>query len=146
MLDEVVGQLVQPVVSGDHLVVLAEQLLQEGDLVWIEVGLFNLLGDAVIEVEPGDAQLLAPVFIHQLHRGLVFLGAFEVVARHVAAKDTPGEVVVLEERRAGEANERGVGERQPHVAGKLSRLRAMRFVRHHDNVVALAVGFCSPPG
>ena len=47
---------------------------------------------------------------------------------------------MLEERRAGEANERGVGERQPHVTGKLPRLRAVRFVRHHDNVVALAVG------
>src|SRR5439155_20707959 len=68
-----------------------------------------------------------------------FLGAFEVVARHVAAEDTPGEVVVPEERRAGEANERGVGERQPHVAGKLPGLRAMRFVRHHDDVIALAV-------
>ena len=51
-------------------------------------------GDAIYErdiraqVEPGDAQLLATVFIHQLYRRLIFLGAFEVVARHIAAKWT----------------------------------------------------------
>src|SRR5262249_35381765 len=41
-----------------------------------------------------------------------------------------------------ETNERGVGERQPHIAGKLPRLRAVCFVRHHDNIVALAVWLC----
>ena len=80
MLDKVSGQLVQPVVSGDHLIVLTEQLFQEGDLVWIEIGLLSLLSNAVVKVKLGEAQLLAPVFIHQLHRGLIFLGALEVVA------------------------------------------------------------------
>ena len=36
VLDEVVGQLVQPVVGGDDLVVLAEQLLQQRRLVRVE--------------------------------------------------------------------------------------------------------------
>ena len=42
VLDEIVRQLVQPVVGGDDLVVLAEQLLQQGRLVGIEVGLLDL--------------------------------------------------------------------------------------------------------
>lgn len=63
MLDEVIGQLVQPVVGRNHLVVPAEQLLKQGLLIRVEIGLLDRVGDAVVEVEPGDAQLLAPVLV-----------------------------------------------------------------------------------
>ena len=46
---------------------------------------------------------------------------------------------MLEQRRAGKADECGVGQRQPHIAGELSRLGTMRLVGDNDNVVALAV-------
>ena len=140
VLDEVVGQLVQPIVGGDDLVVLAEQLLQQRGLIRVELGLLDRLGDPVVQVEPRDAQLLAPVLVDQLDRGLVLLGALEVVARDVVAEDAPGQLVVLEERRAGEADERGVRQREAHVARELARLRPVRLVRDDDDVVALAVG------
>ena len=108
MLDEVVGQLVQTVIGGDDLIVLPQQLLQQHGLVRVEFGLLDLGGDAVVEVQSRDAELFAPVFVDQLHGGLVFLRALEVVARYVATEDPPGEMVVLEERRAGEPDERGV--------------------------------------
>ena len=41
MLDEVRGQLVQAVVGGNDFVVLAEQLLQQGCLVRVELSLLN---------------------------------------------------------------------------------------------------------
>jgi hypothetical protein len=46
---------------------------------------------------------------------------------------------MLEERCSCEANEQGIRQRQAHVAGELARLGAVRLVRDHKNVVALAV-------
>ncbi|MEZ5598711.1 MAG: hypothetical protein R3E84_20460 [Pseudomonadales bacterium] len=60
MLDEVVSDLVQPVVGGDDLIVACRQL-SAGPLVQVQLGFLDLLGDAVVEVEPRDAQLLAAV-------------------------------------------------------------------------------------
>ena len=105
VLDEVGGELVQAVAGGDDFVVLAEQLLQQGFLVRVELGPGDGFGDTVVEIEPGDAEFFAAILVHQLDGGIVFLGAFEVVARDVAAEDAPGQVVILEKRRAGEADE-----------------------------------------
>ena len=139
MLHEIVRQLVQPVVGGDDFVILPQQLLQQRLLVRVEFGFLDGVGDAVVEIQPGDAKLLAAILINQLHRGLVFFGPFEIVARNVTAEDAPGQMVVFEQRRAGKSNERRIGQRQPHVARKLARLRAVRLVRNHDDVVPLAV-------
>ena len=98
------------------------------------------VGDAVVEIEPRDAELLAAVLVDQLDGGAVLLRALEVVARDVVAEDALRQLVVLEQRRAGEADERGVRQRQAHVAREPAGLRAVRLVRDHDDVVALAVG------
>src|SRR5436309_15111637 len=47
VLDEVIGQLVHPVTSGDHLLILTEQLLQYYRLAWIDVPLLCLLSESV---------------------------------------------------------------------------------------------------
>ena len=141
MLDEIVGQLVQTIIGGDDLVVLAEQMFQERLLVRVQVRLFDRIGNPVVQVQARDAELFTPILVDQLHRGLIFLGALEVVARHVGAKNPPRQMVVLEQRRAGEADERGVRQREAHVAGEFSGLSPVRFVRNDDDVVALAVGF-----
>ena len=47
---------------------------------------------------------------------------------------------MFEERRAGEADERGVGQGEAHVAREPARLRAVRLVRDDDDIVALTVG------
>ena len=112
-------------------------------MIRIEFGLLDLLGDAVVQIEPRDAELLAPVLVDELDGRAVFLGALEVVARDVVAEDALGELVVLEQRRAGEADEGGVRQRKPHVARELAGLRAVRLVGDHDDVVALAVGLAA---
>ena len=73
MLDEVVGQLVEAIIGREDLVVLAEEFLQQGGLVGVEVGLLNRLGDPVVQVETGNPQLLAPVLVNQLDGGLILL-------------------------------------------------------------------------
>ena len=60
VLDEVIGQLVQSVIGGDHFVVLAKQLLQEGDLVWTQISPFNLR--AMRSLRLSRAMTFTPVF------------------------------------------------------------------------------------
>ena len=105
MLDKVGRELVQAVAGGNDFVILTEELLEQGFLVWVELGLGDGFGDTVVEVEPGDAEFLAAILVHQLDGGIVFLRPFEVVARDVAAEDAPGQVVILEKRRSREAKE-----------------------------------------
>ena len=140
VLDEIGRDLVQPLVGGDDLVVLAQQLFEQRLLVGVELGLLDLLRDAVVQIDPRHAQLLAPVLVDQLDGRAVLLGALEVVARDVVPEDAFRELVLLEERGAGEADERRVRQREAHVAREPPRLGAMRLVRDHDDVVALAVG------
>ena len=51
---------------------------------------------------------------------------------------------MFEQRRAGEADERGVGQSQPHIARESARLRAVGLVGHHNDVVPVAIGFGGP--
>ena len=134
-----VRQLVQAVVGCNDLIVLAQQLLEQGRLIGVELSFLDLGRDTIVQVEPGNTQLLAAVLVDQLHRGLVFFGPLEVVARDVGAEDAPCEMVVLEKRRPGEANERGVRQGQTHVSGELAGLGAVCLVGNDDDVVAFAV-------
>src|SRR5947207_382654 len=79
---------------------------------WVEIRLGDGVGDPIVEIEPSQAQLLAAVLVDKLHRGAVLLGPFEVIARDVGAEDALSQVVVLEQRRASEADERRVRQRQ----------------------------------
>ena len=140
MLNEIGRDLVEPLVGGDDLVILAQQLLEQRRLIRVEFGLLDLLGDPVIEVGLGDAQLLAPVLVDQLDGRAVLLRPLEIVARDVVAEDAFGDLVLLEQGRPGEADEGGVRQRQAHVAREAPGLRPVRLVGDHDDVVALAVG------
>jgi len=108
VLDEVRSDLVQAIIGGDNLIILAQEVLQQGFLVRIEVCLLDLLGHPVIEVLAGDSELLAPALVNELDRGLVFLRALEVVAGDIGAENAPGQVVVLKQRGAGEPDERSI--------------------------------------
>jgi len=139
VLHEVGGHLVEAVVGGHHLVVLAQQLREQRFLVGVEPGGLDHLSHPIVQVEVRDAQLLAAVFVHQLHGRAVLLRALEIVLRDVGAEDALRELVALEERRPREADEGRVGQREPHVAREPARLRAVRLVGDHDDVVATAV-------
>ena len=51
MLYDIFGELVEPVVGRDYLVVFAEQVLQQGLLIRVEVDLLDGVGDSVVEIE-----------------------------------------------------------------------------------------------
>src|ERR1035438_4859839 len=104
MLHEIGSDLVETVIRRDDLVVLPEQLFEQSLLIRIELSLGDGVGDSVVQVQPGDSELLAAVFINKLTRGAVFFGALEVVSRDVCAENALRQVVMLEQGRAGEAD------------------------------------------
>ena len=100
------GMVKAPIVIGrDHLVVFAKQLFQQRSLVRIKFGFFDFLRDAVVEVQTGDSQLLAPVFIDKADGRLILFRAFEIVSGDIAAKNPASQVVMFEQRRAGKTDE-----------------------------------------
>jgi hypothetical protein len=116
VLHEVRRNAVEAFVSRDDLVVLAEQLVQQRLLVRVEVGLVDPRCHALVKVRLRHTKLLAAVLIDQLDGRAVLFRALEVVPRHVVAEDAPGELVLLEQGRAGETDERRVGQGHAHVA------------------------------
>ena len=90
------------------------------------------IGNSVVEIQPCDSELLTAILVDQLHGGAVFLGALEVVARDVGAEDSPGEVVVLEERSSGEADEYATWQQSLHRFMELAALGTMTLVHKNE--------------
>ena len=111
---------------------LARQLFAFGDLFELLVDLRQL---ACVQPELGDAALVV-----DRHRGLVGDGALDVVDADVVAEDRARVGVGLLDRRAGEADERGVRQRIAQIAREAVDqvvLAAVRFIGDHDDVAAL---------
>ncbi len=66
-------QLVQTVARRDDLVILAEQLLEHCLLIDVQPCLVDFLRNAVIQIQPRDAQLLAAVLIDEFDSAAVLL-------------------------------------------------------------------------
>ena len=84
-----------------------------------------------------ELQLGEPALVVDRHRGAVVDGALDVVDADVVAEDRARVGVGLLDRRAGEADERGVRQRVAHVAGEAVDevvLAAVRLVGDDDDV------------
>ena len=120
---------------------LLRELFAFGDLLELRIEPGQLGG---IEGQLGDA-----AFVVDRHGGLVGHGALDVVDGDVVAEHRPGVGVGLLDRRAGEADEGGVGEGIAQVAGEAvgdlaglfvelaaeAVLAAVRFIGDHDDVL-----------
>ena len=139
--DEIAGDLVQPLVGGDDVVVALEFLLQA--LLDIDVRAVSssssFCGDPFVQVADRHAELVAAGVVVQRHRGLVLDRPLEVVGGDVIAEHPPGDLVVLEQRRAGKADVAGVRQGVAHVQRQRAVLRAVRLVGDDDDVVALRI-------
>ncbi len=79
-----------------------------------------------------------PVLVVERHRGAVLDGVAEVVDADVVAELLPGRLLLPRDQRgAGEAHHRGVGQRHPHVEREGVVLAAVRFVGDDDDVRAV---------
>ena len=99
-------------------------------------------------VEPGvyflvRSQALVDVarFIHQIEHDAVFHRLAEFIGMDVAAEDfQAGLLVLLEQRRAGEADEDGIGQHGLHHAVQLSGLGAVALVDKDENLAHRLAG------
>ena len=138
---EIPCNLVEPTAGGDDVVVASElplQALRHVDV--LDLQLFQLVRDALVEVAHGHSQLFSAGVVVQRHGGAVLHRALEVVGRDVGAEDPARDLVFLEQRRAGEADVRGVGQGVAHVERQRAVLGAVRLVGDDDDVVAVGVG------
>ncbi len=80
-------------------------------------------GDAVLVVERNGRPILDRLA--------------EIIDRDVIAEHLAGLLLARHQGSAGEADERGIGQRAAHVRCQHVILAAVRFVRHDDDVIAL---------
>ena len=102
--------------------------------VLVEFGLLEDLAEFVGEVLVDDLELGDPVLVVERDGGAVLDGVTEVVDRDVVAELLAGQLLAVDERRAGEAHERGVGQRLAHVEGERVVLAAVGLVGDDDDV------------
>ena len=147
MAHEVVGDLVQPVVAGDQVVLLAERLLELLLLLLVQRRLVEQRVQLVLQLVGGELQLGLPRLVVERHRRAVRDGLGEVVDRDVVAEDLARPLLLPgDQRRAGEADEGGVGQRPAHVGGELVVLAAVRLVGDDDDVARAPTGPASARG
>ena len=125
---------VQPVGAGDQVVLAGELALQPGLLRLVQLGVFQHGRHVGVEVGVGQLQLGDAVFVVERHRGLVVHRLLEVVDADVVAEDRARLLLAGHQRGAGEADERGVGQRVAHVQREDVVLAAVRLVGHDDDV------------
>ena len=132
--DDVRGDLVQPVVAGDQVVLAGELALQLLLLLLVQFGVLEQLLHVVVQVLVGELQFGDAVLVVQRDRRAVLDRLPEVVDADVVAEDLARPLLARHQRRAGEADERGVRQGVAHVQGERVVLAAVRLVGDHDDV------------
>ncbi len=137
VIDEVVGDGVEPVVVGDQVVLAGELPGEALLLVLVELGLLEDLFHVVVEVRVDQLHLGRAVLVVERHRRPVLDRLAEVVDRHVVAEHLPGPLLPGDQRRPGEGQERCVRQGVAQVQRQRVVLGAVRLVGDHDDVVPL---------
>ncbi len=141
VLHEITGHLVEAFPGRDDVVVALELLLQA--LLHVDISrlqFLQLLGDPLVQITDRYAELVATRIVIERYRCLVLHGPLEIVGGDVIAEHPPGDLVALEERRAGETDIAGVGQGIAHVERQGAVLGAVGLVGDDDEVVAPGVG------
>ena len=117
----------------------------------LEVGLLLVgqpgadLIEPVVDDVPGELLLDQATFVEQRHHRTIGHGLIDGVFVDEPAEGGERVFLLLQQRRAGEAQVAGLGEQPAHLGGELAvpaisaRLRAMAFIHQHEDV-PVAVG------
>ena len=118
------------------VVLAAELALQLLLLVLVQLGGVQQRFQVAVQLLIGELHLRDAVLVVQRHGGAVFDGTGEVVDADVVAEHLARALfLALDQRRAGEADEAGVGQRVAHVQRKDVVLAAVGLVGDDDHVV-----------
>ncbi len=138
MRHQVAGDGLQPVFAGDDVVLAAELTFQLLLLRLVQLGRFQQRLQVAVQLLVGELHLGDAVLVVQRHRRAVFDRAGEVVHADVVAEHLARALfLALDQRRAREADEAGVGQRVAHVQRKDVVLAAVRLVGDDDHVRAV---------
>ena len=138
MAHQVGGDLVEPVLAGDEVVLPGEAPRERVLFVLVQIRPRRCTrGDLVAQFLVRELQLGHPVLVIERHRRAVVDRLGEVVDRDVIAEHLAGALFLAgDQRRAGEADEGGVRQRLAHVRGENVVLAAMGLVGDDDDVAA----------
>ena len=138
VLHQVAGDELDAVLGADHRFELRPPALEL--LLALDLLAFGRLLELGVDLRPLrflQLQLREPALVVDGHRGAVDDGALDVVDADVVAEHGARVGVGLLDRRAGEADERGVGQRVAHVPREAVDevvLAAVRLVGDDDDV------------
>ncbi len=141
VLHKIAGHLVKAFPGRDDVVVALEFLLQA--LFHIDIArlqLLQLFGDPLVQIADRHPKFVATRIIIERHRGLVLDGPLEIVGGDVFTEHPPSDLVILEERRTGEADIAGVRQGIAHVKRQSPVLGAVGLIGDDDDIVPLCVG------
>ena len=134
----ILGDGLQPILAGDDVVLAAELALQLFLLRLVQLGGFEQRLQVAVQLLVGELHLGDAVLVVQRHRGAVLDGAGEVVDADVVAEHLARAfLLALDQRRAGKADEAGIGQGIAHIQRKDVVLAAVRLVGDDDHVGAL---------
>lgn len=137
MVDDVLRDGIEPVVAGDEVVALPEDVSEFVFLRHVQIGRVDRLVDLFVQIRIGHLEFRGPVLVVERHGGPVIDRLLEVVDADVVAEDLPRPLLSRDQRRPGEGEEIRVRQGRPHVHGEGVVLAPVGLVRQHDDVVPL---------
>lgn len=138
VVHEVLGDLAQARLGHDHVHAVAELAFDLLGLFIVKVGRFHCIHELLIELGILDAQLVGTVLVEERNRRAVLHRAVEVIDGNIAAEGATGEVVVFEDRRAGEADPGRRRQKPHHVLGADAVVGTVRLVGQDNDIVVRA--------
>ena len=149
VFDDVPGHQRQPLLCADHRFELGPLGLEL--LLALDLLAFGRLLEAGVDLRAlgiKERELGQPALVVDRHRSAVLHGALDVVNADVVAEHRARVGVLQLDRRAGKADERGVGKSVPHVPRESVDevvLAAVRLVGDDDDVAPLGEHLHSCP-
>ena len=134
MCHQVLGDLLQSVVTSNQVVFSGKLLFQLLLLLLVEFSLLDQVLQVVLEILICQLQFGNAVLVKEGNGRPVLDGLAEVVDADVIAEDFLRLLLPGHQWRAGEADEGGFGQGISHVEGQRVVLAAVGLVGHHDDV------------
>ena len=98
---DILRNSLQPVITGDNLVLPTQLPFEFCLLFWVEFRLLNQIVNVIVQVRIYQLQLRCSIFVEERHRRAIFDRLLEVVDGDVIPKDLLRALLTCNERRAG---------------------------------------------
>ena len=136
MVRNITRNFIQPVVALDNLQNTRGWVFEQTCFVLIQVFIFNNIHNVVIEKIIFQPDFFDAPCIIQRNGGAVLDRLRKIIFRDVIAEPLICQPLGAEQRRAGKRDVIGVRQSGTHILRQILILRSVRFIHHHNNIVA----------